>query len=226
MADSDIAITAGTGTKVDTRTVGAGTDEHRQVVVIGDPVSTIGVASVDSSLGLSVAPRRDVVAVSTTITNMTTGTTAYAAGDRVGSLTTPTLGAFQWSGLVRNSGGYGSIIGATASSQQAVIPLALYLFTVAPTVGASDNAPWTVTIGSPAGFTLANAVGVVSFGSTRAGAVGGMIAPATTGVYLPFKCDAASSSTSLYGIVQATGASTAFPFSGSDLIITLYVERY
>jgi len=218
MADSDIAITAGTGTKVDTRTVGAGVDEHRQVVVLGDPATATGVAPVDVNLGLSVAPRRDVVAVSTTITGMTVATTAYASGDRVGG------SIFSWAGLVRSTGGYGSIIGATASSQQAVIPLALYLFTVAPTVSALDNGPWTVTSGSPATFTLANAVGVVSFGSTRAGAAGGMIAPATTGVYLPFKCDGGSNT--LYGVVQATGASTAFPFSATDLVITLYVERY
>lgn len=40
MADADVAITAGTGTKIDTRTVGAGTDEHRQVVILGDDGST------------------------------------------------------------------------------------------------------------------------------------------------------------------------------------------
>jgi hypothetical protein len=213
MADSDILITAGSGTKVDTRTVGAGTDEHRQVMVIGDPSTAAGVAPVDLTLGLSVAPRRDVVAVSTAISGMTTATTAYASGDRVGG------SIFSWAGLVRSNGGYGSIIGATASSQQAVIPLALYLFTVSPTVSALDNAPWTVT-----SLSLATAVGVVSFGSTRAGTTGGMIAPATTGVYLPFKCDTAS--TSLFGVVQATGASTAFPASAADLSITLYVERY
>lgn len=57
MADADVPITAGTGTKIDTRTVGAGTDEHRQVVVVGDPttaanvqtVSAAGAAKVDGS---------------------------------------------------------------------------------------------------------------------------------------------------------------------------------
>ena len=49
MADADVQITAGTGTKVDTRTVGAGTDEHRQVVVIGDPTTAANVAIVDAS---------------------------------------------------------------------------------------------------------------------------------------------------------------------------------
>jgi hypothetical protein len=50
MADSDVEITAGSGTKIDTRTVG--TDEHRQVVVIGDPENASRVAFVDSQGGL------------------------------------------------------------------------------------------------------------------------------------------------------------------------------
>lgn len=49
MADADVAITAGSGTKIDTRTVGAGTDEHRQVVVIGDPTTAAQVATVDAA---------------------------------------------------------------------------------------------------------------------------------------------------------------------------------
>ena len=40
MPDSNIPITAGSGTNVDTRTMADG--EHRQVVVIGDPSRTPG----------------------------------------------------------------------------------------------------------------------------------------------------------------------------------------
>lgn len=47
MADADILVgTLGTGTKVDTRTVGTGTDEHRQVMVIGDPATAVNVTAV------------------------------------------------------------------------------------------------------------------------------------------------------------------------------------
>lgn len=49
MADADVAVTAGTGTKIDTRTVGAGVDEHRQVMVVGDPVTAANVAKVTPS---------------------------------------------------------------------------------------------------------------------------------------------------------------------------------
>lgn len=54
MPDADIQVTAGTGPKVDTRTVGAGVDEHRQVVVIGDPTTAGGVATVDPTTGMRV----------------------------------------------------------------------------------------------------------------------------------------------------------------------------
>lgn len=56
MADADVTIadSSNTDRKVDTRTVGAGTDEHRQVVVIGDPTTAAGVAPVDATNGLTV----------------------------------------------------------------------------------------------------------------------------------------------------------------------------
>jgi hypothetical protein len=53
MADTAIAITAGAGTNVDTRTE-ATNGNHRQVVVIGDPALNAGVAPVDATNGLSV----------------------------------------------------------------------------------------------------------------------------------------------------------------------------
>lgn len=60
MPDSDVQITAGSGTKIDTRTVGTGSDEHRQVVVIGDPTTAGGVAPVDATFGLEVDVSRVV----------------------------------------------------------------------------------------------------------------------------------------------------------------------
>jgi len=54
MADADILITPGAGAKIDTRTVGAGNDENRQVIVIGDPATAAGVAPVDPTFGLAV----------------------------------------------------------------------------------------------------------------------------------------------------------------------------
>ena len=53
MADTAIAITAGTGTNVDTRTESTN-GNHRQVIVIGDPATNAGVAPVDETSGLKV----------------------------------------------------------------------------------------------------------------------------------------------------------------------------
>lgn len=53
MADTSIAITAGTGTAVDTRTEGTN-GNHRQVIVVGDPATNAGVAPVDATAGLKV----------------------------------------------------------------------------------------------------------------------------------------------------------------------------
>jgi hypothetical protein len=53
MADSAVAITAGSGTDIDTRTE-ATNGQHRQVVVLGDPATNAGVAPVDVTAGLKV----------------------------------------------------------------------------------------------------------------------------------------------------------------------------
>jgi hypothetical protein len=53
MADTAVAITAGSGTNIDTRTE-ATNGNHRQVVVLGDPATNAGVAPVDATNGLTV----------------------------------------------------------------------------------------------------------------------------------------------------------------------------
>jgi hypothetical protein len=53
MADTAVAITAGAGTNIDTRTE-ATNGNHRQVIVIGDPATNAGVAPVDATTGLAV----------------------------------------------------------------------------------------------------------------------------------------------------------------------------
>ena len=60
MADTAVAVTAGTGTNIDTRTE-ATNGNHRQVIVIGDPATNAGVAPVDVTTGLvvNIAPGVD-----------------------------------------------------------------------------------------------------------------------------------------------------------------------
>jgi len=59
MADTFVAITAGSGTNIDTFTE-ATNGHHRQCVVIGDPSITAGVAAVDATYGLEVDVSRIV----------------------------------------------------------------------------------------------------------------------------------------------------------------------
>lgn len=69
MADSHIEVTEGSGSGVDTRTE-ADNGHHRQVIVVGDPSTTAGVAPVDATAGLKVnlGADNDVTVTSGTIT--------------------------------------------------------------------------------------------------------------------------------------------------------------
>ncbi len=92
MADTAIAITAGTGTNVDTRTESTN-NNHRQVVVIGDPSTNAGVAPVDATNGLKVDGSGVTLTVgSHNVTNA--GTFAVQASDGGGSLTVDNAGTF------------------------------------------------------------------------------------------------------------------------------------
>lgn len=71
MADTSIAITAGSGTAVDTRTESTN-GNHRQVIVIGDPATNAGVAPVDATAGLKVdlGADNDVTVTGTVTANL------------------------------------------------------------------------------------------------------------------------------------------------------------
>lgn len=81
MADTAVAITAGAGTNIDTRTE-ATNGNHRQVVVLGDPATNAGVAPVDATAGLKVdlGGDNDVTITSGTVTAVTAITNALPAG--------------------------------------------------------------------------------------------------------------------------------------------------
>lgn len=78
--DSNVDITAGTGTSIDTRTEGTN-GNHRQVVVLGDPSTNAGVAPVDATAGLKVNLGDDNdVTVSGTVTVDGSGVTQPVSG--------------------------------------------------------------------------------------------------------------------------------------------------
>jgi len=88
VADTAVAITAGAGTNIDTRTE-ATNGNHRQVIVIGDPSTNAGVAPVDVTKGLAV----DLTATGAngTALNVNVGT----SGLPTGAATQTTLAAIQ-----------------------------------------------------------------------------------------------------------------------------------
>lgn len=89
MADADVLINDNTATsrKVDTRTVGAGTDEHRQVVVVGDPTTAANVQTVDSTGRASVTVPSTLTQGNITIQNSVPNGTATAGS----AVLSPTL---------------------------------------------------------------------------------------------------------------------------------------
>lgn len=92
MADTSVAITAGTGTSVDTRTESTN-GNHRQVVVLGDPSTNAGVAPVDAAAGLKVdlGADNDVTVTGTVTAEL--GATDNAVLDAIEADTTTIAGA-------------------------------------------------------------------------------------------------------------------------------------
>lgn len=98
MADTSVAITAGSGTSIDTRTE-ATNGNHRQVIVVGDPSTNAGVAPVDATAGLKVdlGADNDVTVTSIAAGNNNIGdvdVASIAAGDNnIGNVDVVTLPA-------------------------------------------------------------------------------------------------------------------------------------
>lgn len=83
MADTAVAITAGSGTNIDTRTE-ATNGNHRQVIVIGDPSTNAGVAPVDATGGLTVtlaAASPGIIATGSQASPSASYLSTVAAGD-------------------------------------------------------------------------------------------------------------------------------------------------
>lgn len=76
MADSSVAITAGTGTNIDTRTQSGG--DHRQVVVLGDAAAA-DVATVNADGALLVLPEGPDDGARTSVSAATSDTSLLAA---------------------------------------------------------------------------------------------------------------------------------------------------
>lgn len=208
MADSDVLITAGTGTKIDTRTVGPGVDEHRQVMVIGDPVTNTGVATVNTAGQLYVLAQRDLSRISVTSTALTIATTTYSAGDQVGTL-------FTFANAARTTGGGGTIVGMTLIDSGDVLgAVDVAVFDSSVTL-AADNAAFAISdADANKAVALIQLSGSVDIGSNR-------IAQATN-LAVPYVCNGG---TSLFGAVITRSNNAVFA-ANTDIQLVLYVERY
>lgn len=113
MADTAIAVTAGAGTNIDTRTEGTN-GNHRQVVVLGDPATNSGVAPVDASNGLSVTLTTALPAGTNGIGKLTSN-----AGVTIGAVE---LAAAQTLGTVTNVGTVSTVttVGAVTAISNAL----------------------------------------------------------------------------------------------------------
>ncbi len=116
MADTAIAITAGIGTNVDTRTEGTN-GNHRQVVTLGDPATNAGVAPVSVTAGLKVdlGGDNDVTVTSGAITETNSGTIAGDTTSIDGKITACNTGAVVVSSGTITETNSGTIAGDTTS---------------------------------------------------------------------------------------------------------------
>ena len=208
MADN-VAITAGSGTTIatDEVAVNGGTTAHVQFVklVDGSANGTDGVPG--TTQGLGVVPRRDLQRITVASGGLTTATTAYTAGDQVGTL-------FTCASAARASGGSGTIVGATLVDANDVIgAYDVAIFDSSVTL-ASDNAAFSISDADALKLVgIVQLAGAYDIGANR-------IAQAFN-LAMPYVC---SGGTSLYaGLICRVGHT--FFAAVTNLQLTLYVER-
>lgn len=141
MADN-VPITAGSGTDIAADDIASVWYQRMKLTVGADGTATGDVAGATldggSGAGAYVIPRRPKSKVTATIAGMTTATTAYTAGDQLGTLVS-------LSSMTNASGGYGTITGLWVYDDSSVIGgLELYFFNASITP-ASDNAAFSVS---------------------------------------------------------------------------------
>ena len=148
-------------------------------------------------------------------------TTAYAAGDVIGPVTTPANMSF--AGVARLKGG-GAILRAVtlhkSDKNTTNAAFDLYLFDTSP-AAIADNAEWL-----PTDAEMLNCIGFVELLAADAHQSGGS-SNATGATWcksnldLPIVC--VSGSTTVYGVLVARGAWT--PTSAEVVAVTLHLER-
>lgn len=185
---------------------------HYQRIKLVDGTLDSTTAIPGSSSGLFVVPRQDIQTIHVTVAGLTTATTAYSAGDQVGSLSTITNAA-------RATGGTGTILGVSLTDKADIIGsydvVVFRTSTNAAGVGglAGDNV--ASSIGDAAAFDVVEVISLnyaVDLGANRFARL--------MGLNVPYNC---SSDANLYAVLITRTAHTFF--TAGDLQLTFYVAR-
>jgi hypothetical protein len=187
MADTAVAVTAGTGTNIDTRTE-ATNGNHRQVIVIGDPSLNAGVAAVkdastaplatDPALVVAISPNSINANGAVTTANSAPVTLPTDQAASVSATFTPAAashvandcnGAAQSFAAMGLSGRPIMITGASLEIDGATAEATawrLYLYNVTPPSAVADDGAWDLPSGDRASFLgyvdLGTAVDLIS----------------------------------------------------------------
>lgn len=151
MADTAVAITAGTGTNIDTRTE-ATNGNHRQVVVLGDPATNAGVAPVDATNGLSVDVKASALpSGAATSAKQDTGNTSLATVAGAVSGTEMQVDVLTMPSTAVTNAGLTELAAAINASSQMDVNIAASAISFGGT-SAADDADFTATTtaGTPA----------------------------------------------------------------------------
>lgn len=206
MALESISVTAGAYTKsigVDTI---SGVEVPLTKILDGTPDSEEHIVGT-TARGLHVEPHLLQAWIPITSGGLTTSTTAYTAGDQVGT-------QFTFTSCARASGGTGTIVGASLLDKADIIGaynLWVYTSSVTP---ASDNAVFSVSDSDQA-----NLLWVIPLSAPLDG--GANRFAQTIGISLPYVC---TGGTSLFGLLQCAVGHTFFGAT-TDLIATLWVVK-
>lgn len=207
MADN-VSITAGAGTVIGTDEVtigGVAQHVQRMKLVDGTDGGTDLIPGT-AAKGLSVDPRGSTAVIQTSSAGLTTATTAYSAGDQLGT-------ELSFASAVRLAGGTGRVESALLMDKAKVVAgVDLYLFDRS-VVPAADNAAFAF---SDADMMFCQ--GVIEFRAAKSGANNAVL----LGLGLPIVVK--PNVTTLFGHLVTQSGHTFFGAAG-DLVVTLGIAQ-
>lgn len=190
-------------------------DGHRGVMILGVRNHNSGsttdgdysAISVDSTGNMNTLSRRDLQRIAVGVTGVTTATTAYIAGDQVGTL-------ISLSNAARVTGGGGVIVGVTLIDQSDIIGAYDVVFFDQTVTLAADNAAFAISDADSLDIVgLVQLAGSFDIGANR-------VAQAYN-IAIPYVCNA---STTLYAALICRIGHTFFT-AGALPQLNVYVER-